>query len=248
MLWAQENGSKILASPGSRAKCPCCGGDVIAKCGEIVSWHWSHKQKDCDSWHEPESQWHINWKKQFPQDWQEIAIGNHRADIATPHGIIEFQNSPLNAAEIRAREDFYGRMIWVVNASDFKCNLETYIPESWRKEYIKLHQKPEWALSCGTLDLFGLLEQSEEDLRRWKKLDQQKARAFDEWIKRKQEKLLHFRWLWPRKTWLIAQRKVYLDFGDDKLYRIASSYGRKRTYIIAEPLKKSHFIERLITP
>lgn len=246
MLWAQENGEKILASPGARAKCPCCGDDVIAKCGEIVSWHWSHKQQDCDSWHEPESQWHINWKKQFPQEWQEVTIDIHRADISTPHGIIEFQNSPLSAEEIRTREEFYGRMIWVVNASNFKCNLETYIPNSWRKEYIKSRQKPEWALSSGTLNLFELLAQSEEDPQLLGRFERQQARAFGDWIKRKQEKLLHFRWFWPRKTWLAAQRKVYLDFGDDTLYRIASSYGHKRTYIAVEPLKKSQFIQRLI--
>jgi competence protein CoiA len=46
---------------------------------------------------------------------------NHRADIHTKEGIIiEFQNSPLSAAELLSRNKFYCKIIWVVNGSKFK--------------------------------------------------------------------------------------------------------------------------------
>ena len=93
--------------------------DVIAKCGEIVKWHWAHKSRDCDPWSEPESEWHLNWKAMFPPSWQEVVIGPHRADVRTPLCVVEFQKSAISAEEIRKREQFYRQMVWVVDAADW---------------------------------------------------------------------------------------------------------------------------------
>ncbi len=55
--------------------------------------------------------------------------GKHRADINSirwssgyPH-VIEFQHSPLEIGQVREREEFYGAMSWVIDASEFKHNL-----------------------------------------------------------------------------------------------------------------------------
>jgi competence protein CoiA len=119
MLLANTGNGRATASPKAKGTCPLCESELIAKCGEHVTWHWAHKSKDCDSWSEPESEWHREWKNQFPAFMQEVVIGPHRADVQVPRGIVEFQRSSISSAEIRKRENFYGRMAWVVDASEF---------------------------------------------------------------------------------------------------------------------------------
>lgn len=123
MIWALQNAERVTAEPGGRGECPCCRGDVMAKCGSIVVWHWAHKADDCDPWHEPESEWHIRWKRRFPDDWQEVVIGNHRADVKTPKLVVELQASSISAEEIKEREQHYRNMVWLLRGDDFKDNL-----------------------------------------------------------------------------------------------------------------------------
>lgn len=114
---------RIGASPGLKAQCPQCKNTVIAKCGEINIWHWSHLANECDSWSEPESRWHIKWKERFAPELREVVIGPHRADVKTNKLVVEFQNSSISAGEIQERELFYKNMVWVVNAREFASNL-----------------------------------------------------------------------------------------------------------------------------
>ena len=96
---------------------------MIAKCGDHVIWHWAHRRRvDCDAWWEPETEWHRSWKDRFPLKWQEVVHRDlvteekHIADVKTPNGlVIEMQNSPIHPDEVRSREEFYDRMVWVVN-------------------------------------------------------------------------------------------------------------------------------------
>lgn len=125
MLYAS---GKTLAKPGARGECPCCGGELIAKCGEIVSWHWAHINADCDPWSEPETDWHIMWKNCFPVECQEVVVGNHRADVLLGDHTIEFQHSPISANEIREREDHYARLTWVIDGSEFRSRFSFMRP------------------------------------------------------------------------------------------------------------------------
>lgn len=90
MLYAIGQGDdKLPAAPGLHAICPVCGGEVLAKCGKIVSWHWAHVSgKDCDDWYEPETEWHLRWKKLFPKEYVEVTINRkgkrHHADVCLP--------------------------------------------------------------------------------------------------------------------------------------------------------------------
>ncbi len=125
MIWAIKDKEKIKATPKEKAKCPICNSDVIAKCGRIKVWHWSHKSnKDCDNWYEPESEWHLDWKEEFPIEQQEFTMGKHRADIRTSNRwIIELQNSSISSNEIKEREEYYKRMIWLLNGKTIAKNL-----------------------------------------------------------------------------------------------------------------------------
>lgn len=126
MLYTIVNGQKILASPNSKGYCEICQGAVFSKCGEHRIWHWAHlSSEDCDSWHEPETEWHKNWKLLFPSENVEVVIKKngvcHRADIMTNEGVcIEVQNSPISCRDRAARESFYGQMCWVINAQVLK--------------------------------------------------------------------------------------------------------------------------------
>lgn len=111
---------EVELTGGARALCPLCRSPVMAKCGEIVEDHWAHVSlAECDSWSEGESAWHRGWKDRFPKDWRERTVGPHRADVRATNGfVVELQSSSIDPAAIRDREDFYGRMCWVFDASE----------------------------------------------------------------------------------------------------------------------------------
>ncbi len=126
MQFALFDSIRVKAFPKGRARCEVCDSEVIAKCGVYYADHWAHKaRRECDLWWETETEWHRQWKEKFPENWREIVIKRndimHRADVLTDKEVvIEFQNSPISLQELQAREAFYKRMLWVVNAESFK--------------------------------------------------------------------------------------------------------------------------------
>lgn len=132
MKYALFNGEKKEAFKNGKGSCPLCEEDVIAKCGNIKIHHWAHKGKrNCDIWWENETEWHREWKNEFPKEWQEVIQVDkngekHRADVLNPikNLTIEFQNSPINIDELRSRECFYEKMIWVINANNLIIEFE----------------------------------------------------------------------------------------------------------------------------
>ncbi|WP_338692230.1 MULTISPECIES: competence protein [Bradyrhizobium] len=97
--------------------------------------HWAHKAiRNCDSWIEPETEWHRAWKNKFPTEWQEFIQHDgqsgekHIADVRTEHGlVIEFQHSHLNPLEQTARERFYGNMVWVVDGTRLQRDYSRFL-------------------------------------------------------------------------------------------------------------------------
>lgn len=138
MQYAIINGLRTTAEPKLKAVCGHCLGVVQAKCGSKVVWHWAHvAAENCDSWYEPETQWHRDWKNNFGKDCSEISIVKdgvrHIADVLTKDGlVIEFQNSTISPETIVAREAFYDKMIWVINGAHFKENFVF-----WDKEFLE---------------------------------------------------------------------------------------------------------------
>ena len=45
MKFALFNGERIEAKKGAKGEYPCCGSELIAKCGEVYIHHWAHKKK-----------------------------------------------------------------------------------------------------------------------------------------------------------------------------------------------------------
>ena len=237
------DGERVLPSPKAKAMCPGCGAPVIAKCGEIVMWHWSHLTKDCDPWYEPESVWHRQWKERFPESWREAVIGSHRADIKTPHGVVEFQASSISSTEVQERENFYGKMIWVVKADTFDLDAQLS-----PKAQSFLDKSLGFREGYGNLfDLLGEnLHQQAQSQEAREKLRVAAASTLKEKWDRSWLQDPMYRWRWPRTTWGFAKKKIYLDLGDeDELFGVTwMSPDCKR--IKGVPLKKEKFISKLL--
>lgn len=137
MLYAVRDGSKVTATPRAQGQCPSCRAQLKARCGSINTWHWAHPSRDCDPWHEPETEWHLAWKARAKSEACEVAMGPHRADIRAGATVIELQHSSISVDEIKEREAFYGKMWWIFDGSVFLKNLslrfkEDYVTFRWR--------------------------------------------------------------------------------------------------------------------
>jgi hypothetical protein len=68
--------------------------------------------------------WHIGWKNRFPEENCEVTIRKdgvlHRADILSRGLVVELQHSSISPKDIRERESFYDRMVWLFDAGPFK--------------------------------------------------------------------------------------------------------------------------------
>lgn len=139
MLTANIDGTRSRPLPGAVGTCPFCESEMIARCGEVRVHHWAHKSKlDCDPWWEPETDWHRNWKNEFPLRWQEQILRDggtgekHIADVFTLAGLtVEVQHSHLEPQERRAREAFYQNMLWIVDGSRLEGNRKRV--QGWRE-------------------------------------------------------------------------------------------------------------------
>nr|WP_288837445.1 competence protein CoiA family protein [uncultured Flavobacterium sp.] len=217
MLFAKIHDEKVEATPGQQATCLLCNQPVFSKCGDVNVWHWSHfKDKSCDSWYEPETKWHRNWKFVFGKDRSEIVIQRdcvkHIADILTKNEVvIELQNSPIQKSVIRKRESFYGDlMIWIINGVDFKQNFKIIQSQLYEdEEYFRLHSP--------------MAIKNTEFKNKYNELD--------------------FVWSWTRRSWEDVVNDVFIDFGDEKLFHVKEGMGRDRgsgTYVTKFDFIKNH--------
>lgn len=135
MKFAQVDGNKVEAYKGAKGTCPACGSLVIARCGDYKINHWAHKgNRNCDPWWENETEWHREWKNNFPTEWQEIPLTDeqtgekHIADVRTSHGlVIEFQHLHIDQQERISREKFYKNMVWIVDGTRLKRDYSRFL-------------------------------------------------------------------------------------------------------------------------
>lgn len=147
MKYALVNGERQEAQPKLPGKCICCDNPVIAKCGTVRVSHWAHRGM-CDPCWEGETEWHREWKGQFPKDWQEVIHfaengEKHIADVKTDHGyVIEFQHSYIKPEERQSREFFYKKMIWIIDGTKRSRDKDKFI-DVWENHSLPLDVKVE---------------------------------------------------------------------------------------------------------
>ena len=218
MQLALVDGVRQTAQPSLKGVCPGCALPAIPKCGEKLVWHWAHKGRHCDPWWENETEWHRNWKALFPVECQEVVQYDegtgekHIADVKTANGlVIELQHSAMPAAELRSREAFYKRMIWIVDASPFASQFEV--------EAFKLPD-PKSELCKDAFFIMngvGYWRPSERDPTMTLVLTHQR-RDIEEQILRDYRGHHFYSWKRPRAVWYESTMPVFLDFGTEELF------------------------------
>lgn len=242
MQYSLVNGVRTEAMPNLKGICTCCQKPTYSACGKLISWHWRHVNKnECDDWWESETEWHREWKSNFPETWREVvqydnSTGEkHIADIKTQRDVVlEFQNSPMNLVELLSREAFYKKMIWVVNGINFKDNFEigyklpdpkSTFPKRFRFigwKHPIAYDKTEYPESSGLVKQLNIID----NIPIRQVIDKFHTRHFT------------FNWKNVRQVWQQAQMPVFLDFNDGMLWRIqfetdicnapvCSSYSKK---------------------
>ncbi|MBQ2914993.1 MAG: hypothetical protein IJE50_05685 [Clostridia bacterium] len=119
--------------------CPICGEKLIIKAKDslAVKRHFAHKKgAEClDTWQHDMSEWHYNWQCLFPEECREVVVEKfgvkHRADVLINKFVVELQHSPITAAEIMERNNFYlacgYTVIWVFDSQNkVKSGYTTY--------------------------------------------------------------------------------------------------------------------------
>lgn len=114
-----NNGDRVTieeAIQGEKYTCPGCNSELIQKRGNVNIHHFAHiAGGDCDTWSEM-TEWHLAWQNQFEEQYREVALDEHRADIKVDDYIIEFQHSPISSEELNERINYYtsyGKLIFL---------------------------------------------------------------------------------------------------------------------------------------
>jgi len=251
------------ASPqlkGRELFCPHCEGFVIPKTGKIKAYHFAHHGADCEYFkYKGMSKWHTDWQNLFKKDQQEVRVTKgdktHIADVKNSNGVvIEFQHSGITMEEKNKRDDFYEKLIWVVDVASVKHNVtigKKWIPTEDYKEY----GRGDWSFNYDikskvedldrvipiihTLDLSGsdfntiseIITQAKEKVRQIKR----PPFLGEKYLKN----TVRLGWKWPRTVWLAYCDlvPVFLDLGGEYLYRIISDNR-------CSPYKRKDFIDR----
>ena len=249
MKYALLNGKKITAQPNLMATCLCCGAEVKSYCGEINQYHWRHLNlTQCDLWYENETKWHRDWKNYFDSSYQEVVKHDsktgekHIADIYNPKKevVIELQHSPIKPNEIRAREQFYNRMIWVIDLIGVDKNL-SFINDKFNLEYqlTKMRQNPTEKIEVP--DSFAISEIEKEmnalsSILRLPDKDENMdyLRALEDEYKKLCKLPNHYLMLWKyrHKYWEASSKHKFIDIGTNTLYELVARVQFGNAYIV----------------
>ena len=256
MQYALVNGVRTEPSKALKGICTGCNGDVIAKCGDIKVHHWAHKSiKDCDPWAEPETPWHREWKDKFPPEFREVVFRDentkeiHRADVHTPRGItLEFQNSPISIQEIKSRDQFYPKLIWVVNAAEFDVQSAGHIPnptspllndfeficdKNGMGSHLTFYRKRGRNLDSKSLYMYETVGIEHYDLREVKTMLEESGGRYTA-----------FTWKYASLAWLTTKSPVFLDFGYPDLYWLRTRPQDINPLRYLQVVKKIDFIHK----
>lgn len=245
MELAYVEGRRSRATPGLSGQCLFCAAPMTAKCGQQVMWHWAHRnRRECDPWWENEGPWHRAWKNLFPSHTHEIVAHDaltgerHIADIRLDAGlVIELQHSAMSLAEMRSREAFYSRMIWIVDAAPFRKHISLFDPlpdpaEPFVGDLMFASPRPEWRRhGLKSIDNFdGLMFMRRSEARPDSDMQQLHAgRELAEHFPDTYRGHRLFLWMRPREVWYQTTTPTFLDFGDGILGQLMKYGSWSRT-------------------
>ncbi len=248
MKFALVGSQRKEAEPKEIGVCICCGNQVRAYCGQQRVNHWKHINLiECDQWSEGETEWHRNWKNYFENTQQEfVRFDNstgekHIADIyiESKDLVIEFQHSPINIEEIIARENFYKKMIWVIDLKDFSKNINFY--DDIKEVFGETVEYP-WAIKEDAkyrqLKKEGKIEEAEKlrkDRSGWDYL-QTLEKKYSQYSFRENYFLMI--WKYQHKRWDMASMPIFFDLNDAYIYFCIESIKVSNSFIVKRFLKE----------
>lgn len=256
MKYSIVNGERREAFSSGTGICEVCNRPTLAKCGSRKVHHWAHSSLlECDKWWESETEWHRNWKNNFPFEWQEkvhkdeISGELHRADVKTNYGlVIELQNSPISYEEQISRENFYKKMIWIVNGEKFKNNFHVLdkLPNP-KDEFVKdivfqRRKKKNLGRSFFRHSLNANLLNPKFEGELFLSSD---MKEIESEINKSYIGHHLYDWLNPRKNWLSTKSTVFIDLGDDNLYHLVN-YTSEYTLSVVRIYTKEEILKRLL--
>jgi competence protein CoiA len=247
MKYALVEDRRVEAKPKLRGSCPGCGKETISKCGRVVIWHWAHQPvRHCDPWWEGETEWHRMWKNYFTSEEQEVVHRDsktgeiHIADVKTKDGyVIELQNSPLEIDELRSRETFYDKMIWIVNGKPFRRNFHVLTPLpppdsdlAQKLVILRAPRMPRGPKDTATSN--PLFVTTEDEMMRGDNFvaytvstmmaGQSRASSPEVNIHFKiagcHEGHFYLQWIRPRSLWTSGSKRVFIDIGEDIMFEL----------------------------
>ena len=207
-------------------------------------------RRNCDPWWENETDWHREWKELFPKECREVSHTApngeiHRADIKTPTGIIiEIQHSAMTDEERESRESFYQNLVWIEDGRGFRNRFAILgkLPDPGSEICRKLVWwpprppparnlfGPPWERIARFIRVSDIVEAHPEftkaSIRKTGKIPSGILVYSSEYWEVEREVEAHcighhqFYWTRPRRTWLDAVCPVYIDFGEEILWRI----------------------------
>ena len=192
-----------------------------------------------------ESAWHRNWKKAFPLEYREKSFccqttGElHRADVYTPCGTaIEFQNSPISVAEMKSREAFYPKIIWILNGKKFKGfkilknlphpddpKLKDY--EFRKSDHLSMVRKADVLRAVEVPKVLNFYH------------PEIKGVSIT-------SNFYHFCWKQPHAVWFSATAAIIVDLGGHFLYRMRVRKQLSGDYPYLEMINRKTFIDRYV--
>lgn len=122
VTYGYRNGNKVHINDAERFSneyIDSRGKSLVVKKGETKTHHFAYKhENDADPWQRGKmTEWHRKWQDMCYKECVEVRMGKpveHIADIKTPKGlVVELQHSSISADDIREREAFYGKMVWL---------------------------------------------------------------------------------------------------------------------------------------
>ncbi|WP_417559021.1 hypothetical protein [Mesoflavibacter zeaxanthinifaciens] len=259
MKFALIDGVKTKAQPNLVAQCPNCGKQVRSYCGNQIINHWKHiKLNECDTWYERETEWHREWKNHFDIEYQEVirfdnkTNEKHIADVynSKKDVVLEFQHSPINTDEIQARELFYNRMIWIIDLTSIKKNLE-FINKKFKIETVLNRMSHNLPKDFKVSEEFKMSESQNKvseylDRMGISSINTKESHYLSE-LEKKYTTLCnrkdHFLMTWKHlhKRWDFSTKPKFIDIGDNNIYQLIERIEIGSAYIVKK-YSKSHFI------
>lgn len=249
MIWAILDNQRIEATPKQKALCPLCNQEVISKCGSIKIWHWAHKQQEeCDSFGEPESEWHLSWKNQFPKECQEVTIEKCISEYCYNSHETTGQDGHAPCNHINCNDCEF-----VIHRTDVKTEEGIIIefqnsPLSFEKieERETFYDNMIWVLNGNELCRGLILRKKKSKII----ADPKDEGAFYDYENKCYSKytgkeFISFRWKSPPKSWWVAKKLIYVDFGDF-LFLIKKLYPNIPCGGWGVVLSKKEFLDKFI--